>query len=87
MEIIHPSGGYFQKNPLSGEMSGASQSWITRSFLLCGSHPCFRWAPPNLADCGLNSSYSGFVNYTVKIVINFDNVCSDIVEEGDLFRG
>jgi hypothetical protein len=91
MEIIHPPGGYFQrkereKSPfIVGNVwlghGALGQVWITRSFLLLGSHPCFRWAPPFQAGCGLNPSYNGFNKNTLKIVINFEIGCTDKEEK------
>ncbi|HEY5271074.1 MAG TPA: hypothetical protein VII97_12095, partial [Anaerolineales bacterium] len=56
------------------------QVWITRSFLLRGSHPCFRWAPPFQAGCGLNPSYNGLFKITLEIVIIFEIGCTDKTE-------
>jgi hypothetical protein len=57
------------------------QVWITRSFLLHGSHPCFRWAPPFQAGCGLTSSYNKFCRFTLKTAITFVIGCADKMEE------
>ena len=87
MEIIHPPGGCFQrkereKSPFVGGdvwlgHGAFGQVWVTRSFLLCGSHPCFRWGPPSQAGCGLTPSYNGFDNNTLKTAITFEIGCAD----------
>jgi len=91
MEIIHPPGGCFQrkereKSPFVGGdvwlgHGAFGQVWVTRSFLLCGSHPCFRLAPPFQAGCGLTPSYNGFNNNTLKTAITFVIGCADKMGE------
>jgi hypothetical protein len=89
MEIIHPPGGYFgrkerEKSPFVGTDDWLGQKSLrpdrfSRSFLLCGSHPCDRWAPPFQAGYGLNSSYNGIGKNTLKTAVSFVMSCTDKV--------